>query len=325
MDERAARTILDAAGAEARSPGRTLARAYRELSDGYRAGAATPGDLSADQALAYLAARLPATAAVLSEVLAAVAAVRPDWRPASVLDLGAGPGPATWAAAEAFPSVGTATLVERSAEMIRVGRRLAARSGASAVRDASWVRGSVTDPLPGGADLLLASYVLGEIDPALRPRTLATWWAATTGELVLVEPGTPAGFARILAARDQLLAAGATVTAPCPSDAGCPMAGGDWCHFGKRLARSALHRTVKDAELGFEDEKYCYLAASRQQAAHAAARILRPPRVRPGHIRFTVCTAPTTRELVVTRGRKDDFRWARKAGWGDAVPAGVVT
>lgn len=98
----------------------------------------------------------------------------------------------------------------------------------------------------------------------------------------------------------------------------------DWCHFGQRVARTALHRAIKDAALGFEDEKYSYVVASRGRPAHAAARVLRAPQVRSGHIRLTLCESPSVREAVVARSRRDDYRWARRAHWGDPVPAGVA-
>jgi ribosomal protein RSM22 (predicted rRNA methylase) len=316
-------------GAHARGPDRghrDLSGAYRELSRRYRNGGATSGDmtLSSDDVSAYLAARLPATFAAACAVLDAIREIRPQWRPRSLLDLGAGPGTGTWAAAECFPSLERATLVERSAAMISVGRRLAARAADPAVRDAEWRRGSAIAPPAVRADLVLASYLIGEIEPSALPDAVAGWWEATTGELVIVDSGTPAGFARILRARTLLIAAGATVTAPCPSDGKCPMAGQDWCHFSRRLARDSLHRRVKGAELGFEDEKYSYLAVSRHEPAHAAARVLRAPLARPGHIRLAICEAPSKRELVVTRSQGESYRWARHASWGDAVPPQVI-
>lgn len=318
--------LVAAVAHEFGSGSRGLAQAYQELSDLYRAGGATPGDarLTRDHVHAYLAARMPATLAVARAVLAAVAARRPRWEPATLLDLGAGPGTATWAAAEAFPSLSDATCVEQADAMIDAGRQLARRAGAPAVRRAAWHRGSVSEPPDVQADLAIASFVLGELPESALADTVDRWWAATLGELVVVEPGTPAGFARLRRVRDRLIAAGATITAPCPSDAACPMSGDDWCHFAARVARSGVHRAVKGGELGFEDEKFAYVSASRGEPAHALARVLRTPQVRSGHIRLTLCEAPEKRETVVARSRKEAFRWARKAHWGDEVPPGVT-
>lgn len=58
-------------------------------------------------ALAYGATRLPACYAALRRVLGEVKARMPSWRPDSMLDFGAGPGTATWAAQEVRRGGGT--------------------------------------------------------------------------------------------------------------------------------------------------------------------------------------------------------------------------
>jgi len=302
-----------------------VAEAWAELSAGYRAGAATPAGaaLSPTHARAYAAVRAPATGAAVAAVLAELAARRPGWAPATLLDLGAGPGTATWAAAAEFPSLAAATLVERAPAMVALGRELAAAAPDAVVRDATWVAGDAADPPPpaaGPADLVVAAYVLGELDERRVAPAVGAWWEATGGELAIVDAGTPAGFARVRAARDALLARGATLTAPCPADGPCPMAGGDWCHFAVRLARPAAVREAKGAALGYEDEKFAYVVASRQAPAHAPARILRHPQARSGHVRFTICRDGRTEPLVVARSRGAAYRWARRARWGDPVP-----
>src|SRR6185312_7664120 len=103
-------------------------------------------------------------------------------------------------------------------------------------------------------------YVLAELREEAVAATARHLWSMATGMLVLIEPGTPAGFARIRAARAALIAAGAHVAAPCTHNKNCPMQGDDWCHFSVRLARSRDHLIAKAARVPFEDERYAYIA-----------------------------------------------------------------
>src|SRR5215475_15840828 len=77
-------------------------------------------------ALAYLAVRLPATYAAVRTSFAAIAEVRPDFAPKTALDVGAGPGTALWAAADCWPALADALLVEASPIFRVFGEQLAA-------------------------------------------------------------------------------------------------------------------------------------------------------------------------------------------------------
>src|SRR5512144_2666598 len=81
---------------------RDLAAAAETLSQRYRAEV-LDGRLHLNDELAacaYLTTRMPATFAAVSAALKAVADARPDFAPRTLLDAGAGPGTATWAATE---------------------------------------------------------------------------------------------------------------------------------------------------------------------------------------------------------------------------------
>jgi ribosomal protein RSM22 (predicted rRNA methylase) len=134
--------------------------------------------------------------------------------------------------------------------------------------------------------------------------------------MLVVEPGTPRGFALIRQLRAELLAAGAYMGAPCSSAGECPMDAADWCHFAARVGRSSLHRRVKGGELGYEDEKFSYLAVTRQPVETARARIVRRPRQQPGLVVLDTCTPEGLRTERVTRRDRDRFRAARHADWG---------
>jgi ribosomal protein RSM22 (predicted rRNA methylase) len=144
-------------------------------------------------------------------------------------------------------------------------------------------------------------------------------WARTADTLVILEPGTTAGFRRTLAARAAVIAAGGSTLAPCPHDAPCPLPDDDWCHFSVRLPRSRTHRLAKDAERGFEDEKFSYAVLCRATHDRPEARLIRRPDVRPGHIVLDLCTPSGLERRTVSRRDGVDYRRARKAGWGDTL------
>ncbi|MGO9964640.1 MAG: small ribosomal subunit Rsm22 family protein [Acidimicrobiales bacterium] len=295
-----------------------LAGPASRLSQRYRFGEAgdersfTPGQLHA-----YLATRAPATFAATRRVLSELRALRPGWAPRTVLDLGAGPGTATWAAAAVFPSLEHAELVEREPDMAALGARLAEAGAPVLLAHATWTVADASRLKDRKADLVVGAYVLGELRDGLDQPALERWWGATRGELVLVEPGTPAGFERLRAARVVLISWGARVTAPCPHDDVCPMEGSDWCHFAVRLERSSLHRALKGAKLGYEDEKYSYLAMSASPPCGPVARLVRPPRPHKGHVRLWLCEGGGLTERVISRRDGEIYKRAQKARWGD--------
>lgn len=273
---------------------------------------------------AYIACRMPATYAVVCRVLEELQQRQPDIAPKSVLDLGSGPGTALWAASEMLRSIEQLTALENDAQLIALGQRLAAHADLPVLRSATWQQcdlAQLNDYPP--ADLTIASYALGELTPEEQLKVIARVWPSTAQTLILIEPGTPAGFKRILAWRTWLIEAGASLVAPCPHMAACPMAGDDWCHFSQRLARSSLHRQLKGASLGHEDEKYSYLIASKipySPSAEMQGRILRHPQKHSGHLELVLCSV-TGDAVKKTISRRDGelYKRARKLEWGDLL------
>lgn len=300
-----------------------IAAAGSRLSTRYRAEV-LDGRLHLDTdeaARAYVATRLPATYAAVRRAMElvddAMAGAMPA--PGSLLDVGAGPGTALWAAEDAWPGLDTATMVEASGPIRRLGEMLAADSG---IPHRLWLDGRAGDVMDKAepADLVTLSYVLDELREAERDHLVDALWLKARQLLLIVEPGTPAGWRRILAARGRLLAQGAYIVAPCPHAQACPLVGQDWCHFAVRLARSRMHRLAKGAEAPFEDEKFIFLAAARRPAQASMARILAPPQQGSGKVRLKLCR-PDGRvdDAMVTRRDGDAFKAARRAGWGDAL------
>lgn len=295
-----------------------LRRASARLSQRYRAER-RDGRLHVDDTLAaraYLATRLPATFAATRTAFAAVARQRPGFAPRTLIDVGAGPGVALWAGLEEWPELADAAMIEASGAMRAAGTRL----GESAPVRQSWHAARVENGLDGlePAALVTLGYVLDELKPAARAALIARLWALTRDTLVIVEPGTPAGWRRILGARERLIAAGGHIVAPCPHHGPCPLAEPDWCHFARRVARSRRHRQAKTGDVPWEDEKFIFLAVSRHRPAGAAARVLAPPKTARGMVRLKLCRRDgTLEERLVTRRAGPAFKTARKADWGD--------
>ncbi len=320
--------------------GAELARASAELTRAYRAQDA-PARLTPAQRAAYASVRLPATFAAVSRVLGELRARRPSARVRRLLDLGAGPGTAAWAACALFPELEQVTCVERDPAFIALGRDLAARSPSAALRGATWITADLErlDAWPGGHDLVVAAYALGELGERAALRVAHGARQAAAGALVVVEPGSPAGFARVLTLRASLLLSGARLVAPCPHAGACPLdatsgeASGarpqapagrearDFCHFGARVSRSAEHRRAKGAALGHEDEKYSFVALALDEPAsdetRAAARVLRRPLARSGHVVLDLCTLDGIERRTIGRSAGPAYRAARELAWGD--------
>ena len=298
-----------------------LARAAADLTLGYRAQARrTPPKLDSRDRAAYLVTRLPATFAVITRVLQEIKARVPGLKIETMLDLGAGPGTAMWAAAEMFPDLRSVVLIEQDSEWISLGRELATESRNDAIRSARWEQGSVVDTVPSGTfDLVTMSYVLNELSASDEIASVRAAWGRTGKVLSIAEPGTPAGFENIREIRKELINVGAYIAAPCPHANECPMAGGNWCHFAERLPRSPIHRFAKRAELGYEDEKYSYVVFSRTPVLLPEARVLRHPRKHSGHLELELCTPEGLKRETISRKQGDRYKQARKAEWGDAL------
>lgn len=301
-----------------------LMAAYRSGENPVRPVLATRRDVGA-----YAAYRMPATAAAAALALQQTRLSLPLWTPATLLDFGAGTGSMAWAAAAQLPSITAMTLLEQSTEAMRLGRSILAATELPTLRTATWRAWRLPDgdaPPDRGAglaaDLATASYVLGELTQPQRA-ALVTLAVRASPAVVLVEPGTPAGHRRILAAREQLMAAGYVPAAPCPHESGCPLeAPGDWCHFGARLPRSGLHRQVKGADLGYEDEKFSYVAAVRPDVAgrpdRPPGRIVRRPQQRKGLVTLELCrTDGSAGRDPIARSAGETYRRARRSSWGD--------
>ncbi|MEW1695952.1 small ribosomal subunit Rsm22 family protein [Streptomyces sp. NPDC091278] len=300
-------------------PPNRAAQAVERLIANYRGTTPTDVPVLRDRSdvAAYAAYRMPATFEAVRGALGALRGAAPDWEPRTHTDVGGGTGAASWAVAEAWGERPPRTTVLDWAEpALALGRELAAGA-----LDAEWRTARIGGALRlADTDLVTVSYVLKELTPADRT-ALVTEAARAAGTVVVVEPGTPDGYERIIAARTLLVDAGFTVAAPCPHSGACPIEPGtDWCHFAARVSRSSLHRQVKGGSLPYEDEKYAYVAATRFPVTPAASRVTRRPQIRKGLVLLELCGPDGLARETVTKRHGPLYKQARDTEWGDVWP-----
>ena len=298
------------------------AGAYATLSGQYRSAAGTGTVfLSAAEKQAYLAARFPATFASISVALSHLldAYQGSDWT--SLLDAGCGPATASFAASGHLPGLQTIVLADADPSWFSIATDLANACGNGAIAGANAVAGPLT-LMRAQADLVVAAYVLNESAAPEQSTILDNLWNAAAQAILIVEPGTPHGFATIRRVRDHLIARGAVIACPCPHQGPCPLQDPDWCHFSVRLNRSAAHRRAKGAKLAYEDEKFSFVAALRNplDLKSYSARIIKRPVKHRGHVRLDLCTEGGAGPRIIARSQGPLYRQSRDAEWGDIWP-----
>ena len=168
---------------------KALKSARESISEDYRKGSSSSkGFKDPNQLFSYLVTRMPATFGACSQVFQEIAARLPEFSPKTFLDLGAGPGTASWAALDTFPSLTKLHLIERELDAIEIGKKLN-------LPNAEWYKASLEMPLPvAKADLAVLSYVFAETaDLSIIDRLLE----GEVSLIAVIEPGTPVGFERI--------------------------------------------------------------------------------------------------------------------------------
>lgn len=286
-----------------------IANAVEELSSEYRSHRGSLID-SREKALAYVLYRAPATAAVMRRVLEEL----PEVDIASACDCGAGAGVSVEPFREVFPSV-RITLLEQNERLVDLGKEIHGQPPGML-----WKRADLRKTHFDLHDLYLFSYSLNEVEEGEARTLVRKAFQKTKKFLVVIEPGTPVGYKRILSIREALIEEGGFVIAPCPHMNECPLANGDWCHFSERVSRTKEHKFVKGGTLGYEDEKYAYLVVSKNNIPPNGERILRTPRKEKFGIVAAVCAEKGLEEKTFSKKDKELYSAVKKRGWGDTLP-----
>jgi SAM-dependent methyltransferase len=224
-------------------------------------------------------------------------------RARSVLDLGSGPGPLSFAALDAGSAEVTAA--DRSRPALALARELAIEAAeALATREWDAARGG---ELPvSGVDAVLAGHFLNELfgsgEPALGRRATLVEQALAAlrpgGSVVLIEPALRDTSRELLKLRDVLVRRGFAVRAPCLFRGDCPalVKSSDWCHAERAWSMPPLlEQLAHAAGLHKEALKMSYLILApkrepwREPPTGRSFRIVSEPLEGKGRQRFMGC------------------------------------
>lgn len=258
----------------------------------------------------YAAFRMPATYKAVSEVLEeTLSRYNPDIK--SSLDIGAGLGAASLALSNLKEGI-KFELYEKESAMRELGTKIL-DDDKFKYKEFDVIKDEIKDKY----DIIMSSYVLNEISKADREVVVNKMFEASNGLIVIVEPGTPNGYQIIKEIREQILAKGMHIVAPCPHEDKCPMTSSDWCHFSTRVQRSKLHKELKGGEAPFEDEKYSYIVLSKNNVSRCSNRILRHPNIYKGMIKLTTCSNEGIKEVEI-RKNHPSYKMIKKLKVGDS-------
>lgn len=316
---------------------RALQQSSEAVRSRYRDKEASLGDLeirNSGEARAYLAWRFPVTAMVIFEVLHRLREAVPEFAPKSVLDIGAGPAVSLLPVLSHFPDVRDYYLVEKQIAMQKTGELIQDQLKGPLLSNVALhaVNSGFTALDLPQADLVIASYVVNELS-AKDTRTFCQRLKEYVKEAaVIIVPGTPEHFQKLVGLRNLLLESGFTIVAPCTFSGRCHMEDEtDWCHFYERVQRSKLLRQLKSAELSYEDEKFSYLivvknepmdlaAQTGAEPAGQTARIIRHPMIHKGYREVTLCSRKGITMVQFTKGKhKQIYKELKDKGWGDLL------
>jgi len=272
---------------------------------------------TSNEAVAYSVVRMPATfGAVYSALRYTLNIIDCDIK--TLADVGAGTGAATWAC-DALLDLNNIVCLEREPAMLHLGQMMMC-GGSEALSKTKWLQYDITkDDIKDKMDMVVASYMLNELNETERIKAIDKLWNASDKLLLIVEPGTPVGFSHLKKAREYLLSKGGHVVAPCSHEGVCKISDDDWCHFACRIQRSKLHKKLKGGDAPYEDEKFTYLAVTHEKYDNVQSRVLRHPIVEKGRISLVLCTEENIEKITISKKDGDLYKKARKVQCGDEI------
>ncbi|DAZ99234.1 TPA: hypothetical protein N0F65_008101 [Lagenidium giganteum] len=303
------------------------------------------------ETMLYLAYDMEATYASMDQVFQQLQRKKPDFRPTSMLDFGAGPGTASWVAKNFYEhSIEKYRVVEPSQSMVDAAEViLEGFPGLGVRRSISEMKREIQTGVK--YDLIVAGYVLSEITNDFeRIAVVSALWELLSddGVLVIADRGSPWGSHHVRSARQFIIdsvledaaeadESGETkesvrILAPCPHHFECPAAGGTWCHFVQRSPRVQFPRDATTKRWhGHKSSKFSYVVMEKNSsnqdttpASASLARLIRGPLLATRHVHLDLCTPAgelERRSVTKRTAIREVYRASRKAHWGAEWPS----
>ena len=270
--------------------------------------------------VAYSVIRMPATYSAIRLALEKTLEVY-DVKFDSVLDIGSGTGAAEWVIDDVL-DINDITCLEREKDMRDISKIYFSYN--ENLKNVKFIEADILkEKLDFKKDLSILSYVINELDDSKKIEMIKKVLDATNKVLLVVEPGTPGGFNNIKKIRDFAYEEGYSIIAPCTGFCGrCDIKEDDWCASAVRVQRTKVHKYLKDADMGYEDEKFSYVAISKEKVIfnnEEYSRILRHPKIENGRVTVKLCSKGEIVEKTITKKDKELFKKVKKKNMGDVI------
>ena len=265
------------------------------------------------EVLAYSIIRMPATFCAIDK---AIEETLKKYNPTieTALDIGSGTGAGEWAILNNI-DISKITCIEREDEMAFLAQKLLEEHKNINWKNQDIVKNKINEK----ADLVIVSYMINELRDEVKEDVIKNILDSFNKIVIFIEPGTPDGFSNIRKIQKIAINNDLNILAPCTSQNECKLPEDDWCHSIVRVERNKIHKFVKDADVPYEDEKFSYIAISKEKIDNSGARILRHPNISSGFIKVKLCNNGIIEEKTFTKKDKDNFKKIKKLKCGDLI------
>jgi len=271
---------------------------------------------SDEERLSYIACRMMATFKAIQYALNQIKTICPKIKVQSVLDLGAGPATSVFSFFSIFKNLKKLHLVEKDEKMLFYGRSLLTFTNIG-LSNIIFEKNDILKIKNYDFDAVILSYVANELKNFQIEKIINRWAKSKSKIIIFIEPGTMYGFKNIRWIRQKLIDDGFDLIAPCPNKLKCPMSRNDWCHFYVRVKRSKTHKYLKGAKLGYEDEKFSYVIATKEKVKLPKSRILRFINKSNKEITLPLCIDGKFIYEKISKKDENKYKIAKKLNWGD--------